>query len=198
MTVRELRDKLDKLIEEDENYGDAPVYYDDAELNLMPIDAEEVNVVKAIEQPSFRYEHLNVGDVFCCLNVNRYDRGEFEYWAGGARVMPPELLNGDIEKANEAMNYIAHEIAEEVFKFYFASEMDRQFKNVLYTEEIKDSLKIYKEKIASKIEEEFYNRWYDNLSIVFMPWDVRKILEMAKETPLTISLSRNKEDTISF
>ena len=104
MTVRELRDKLDKLIEEDKDYGDAPVYYDDAELDLEPISAEEVNVVKSIRQPSFRHEHLKVGDVFCCLNVNRYDCNEFEYTAGGAMVMPPKFINGDTEKVNEAMS----------------------------------------------------------------------------------------------
>lgn len=198
MTVRELRDKLDKLIKEDKDYGDAPVYYDDAELKLRPINAEEVNVVRAIRQPSFRHEHLKVGDVFCCLNVNRYDCDEFEYTAGGAMVMPPKFINGDTEKVNEAMNYIAKEIADEVFKIHFADEMDRQFRGVLYTDEVKDVLKIYRERLSEKIEDEFYEKWFDDLASVFMPWDVTKILKMAKEAPFKISLSGNNEDTISF
>ncbi len=198
MTVRELRDKLTKLIEEDEEYNDAPVYYDDSELDLRPINAEEVNVVKAIRQPSFRHEHRKAGDVFCCLNVNRYDCGEFEYTAGGAMVMPPKFIDGDIDKVDEAMKYIAEEIAGEVFKNHFAIEMYRQFKDVLYTDEVKDILRIYRERLAEKIEDEFYREWFDDLSSVFMPWDVRKILEMAKETTLQISLTGNKEDTISF
>ncbi len=198
MTVRELRDKLNKLIIEDKDYGDAPVYYDNSELNLEPISAEEVNVVKAIRQPSFRHDHRKVGDVFCCLNVNRYDRGEFEYTAGGAMVMPPKFINGDIEKANEAMTYIAKKIAEEVFKNHFAFEMTRLFQGVLYTDEVKNQLKIYRERLAEKIEEEFYQEWFNDLSSVFMPWDVAKILEMAKETTLKISLSGDKKDMISF
>lgn len=198
MTVRELRDKLSELIEEDEEYGDAPVYYDDAELDLRPINSEEVNVVKAIRQPSFRHERRKVGDVFCCLNVNRYGCGEFEYTAGGAMVMPPEFINGDIDKVNEAMKYIAEEIAGEVFKIHFAIEMARRFRGVQYTDEVKYALKIYRERLAEKIEDEFYREWFDDLASVFMPWDVTKILEMAKETTLQISLSGDKEDTITF
>lgn len=198
MTVRELRDKLDKLIEEDEDYRDAPVYYDDSEMNLEPIRAEEVNVVRAIRQPSFWHEHRKAGDVFCCLNVNRHGYDEFGYTAGGAMVMPEKFINGDIKKANEAMNYIAREIADEVFKIHFAIEMKRQFQGVLYTDEMKDVLKIYRERLSEKIEDEFYEKWFDDLASVFMPWDVTKILKMAKETPLHISLSGNKEDTISF
>ena len=198
MTVRELRDRLNELIKEDKDYGDAPVYYDDSELNLEPISAEEVNVVKAIRQPSFRHEPRKVGDVFCCLNVNRYDCDEFEYTAGGAMVMPLKFINGDIDKVNEAMNYIARKIAEEVFRFNFAVEMDNRFQGVQYTDEVKNILKIYRERLAEKIEEEFYQLWFDDLSSVFMPWDVMKILKMAKEIPLHISLTGNKEDTISF
>lgn len=198
MTVRELRDRLNELIKEDKDYGDAPVYYDDSELNLEPINAEEVNVVKAIRQPSFRHEQRKVGDVFCCLNINRYGCDEFEYTAGGAMVMPPKFINGDTDKVNEAMKHIAEEIAGEVFKTHFAIEMERQFQGVLYTDEVKNILKIYRERLAEKIEDEFYEEWFDDLSSVFMPWDVKKILEMAKETTLQISLSGNKEDTISF
>ena len=198
MTVRELRDKLTELMEEDEDYGDAPVYYDDTELNLEPVSVEEVNVVKAIRQPSFRHKRIKAGDVFCCLNVTRHGYDEFGYTAGGAMVMPAKFINGDIKKANEAMNYIAREIADEVFKIHFAIEMKRQFQGVLYTNEVKDMLKIYRERLSEKIEDEFYKKWFDDLASVFMPWDVTKILKMAKEMPLHISLSGNKEDTISF
>ena len=200
MTVRELRDKLDKLMEEDKDYGDAPVYYDDLELNLEPISAEEVNVVKAIRQPLFRHESRKVGDVFCCLNVNRYDCDEFEYTAGRAMVMPPKFINGDIEKVNEAMRYIARKIAEEVFKFYFVDEMSKALDGIQYTEEVKHILEIYREKFEEKVEDVFYLEWFDDLASVFMPWDVTKILKMAKETTLSlhISLTGNKEDTISF
>ena len=80
MTVRELRDRLDELIEKDESYGDAPVYYDDGELDFKPITGEEVHVVQALQSPAFRYDHLNLGDVFCCLNIDRneisFDFGE--------------------------------------------------------------------------------------------------------------------------
>ena len=146
MTVRELRDKLNELIAKDESYGDAPVYYDDDELDLMP----------------------------------------------------PEFLNGNNEKTEEALEYIANKIAEDVFKFNFEIEMNRHFKGAQYTDEIKYTLEIYRNRFEEKVEEEFYQTWYDKLLKSFMPWDVRRILKMAKTTPLRISLSGDKEDMISF
>jgi hypothetical protein len=100
ITVRELRDRLNELIAKDESYGDAPVYYDDAELNLQPIDAEEVHVVQAIQQPSFRHDSLKPGNVFCSLNINMYDREELDYRTGGAMVIPPDLLKNRRDMRN--------------------------------------------------------------------------------------------------
>jgi len=197
MTVRELRDRLDELIKKDESYGDAPVYYDDAELNLRPIDAEEVHVVQAIQQPSFRHEHLNPGDIFCSLNINRYDCEELDYWTGGAMVIPPDFLKN---RREEVMEYIAEFISDEVFKYNYAMDFDRQFKNVQYTDETKERMKIFFQGFGDKVDEEFDRPfgWGETLSKSFTPNEVAKIKELAKTIPFNVELTGDKEDSISF
>jgi len=195
MTVRELRDRLNELIAKDESYGDAPVYYDDAELDLEPISAEEVNVVQAIQQPSFRHEHLNPGDIFCSLNINRYEREELDYWTGGAMVIPPDVLKN---RREDVMKYIAEFIADEVFKYNYAMDFDRQFKNVPYTDETKERMKIFFHDFGDRVEDEFFRRWNEELTASFTLGEVAKIMGWAKKVPFRVELSGDKEDTISF
>ena len=194
MTVKELRDRLNELIEKDALYGDAPVYYDDAELNLRPIDAEEVHVVQAIQQPSFRHEHLSPGDIFCSLNINRYDCEELDYFTGGAIVIPPDFLKNHRE---EVMKYIAEYISDEVFKYNFAIDFDRQFKNVPYTDETKARMKMFLCDFDNKVDEDFDRRWGwgEFLLASFTPDEVAKIKEWAKKVPFNVELTGNKEDS---
>lgn len=195
MTVRELRDRLNELIAKDESYGDAPVYYDDAELDLEPISAEEVNVVQAIQQPSFRHDSLKPGNVFCSLNINRYDCEELDYWTGRAMVVPPDFLKN---RREEVMKYIAEFIADEVFKYNYAMDFDRQFKNVQYTDETKERMKIFFQDFSDKVEDEFFRRWNEELTASFTLGEVARIREWAKKAPFRVELTGDKEDTISF
>lgn len=192
MTVRELRDRLNELIKKDASYSDAPVYYDDAELNLRPIETEEVYVIQAIQQPSFRHNSLNPGDIFCSLNINRYECEELDYWTGGAMVIPPDVLKNHRE---EVMKYIAKFIADEVFKYNYAMDFNRQFKNVQYTDETKERMKIFFQDFGDRVEDEFSRRWNEELTASFTPDEVAKIRRWAKKVPFKVELTGDKEDS---
>ena len=161
----------------------------------MPIDAEEVHVVQAIQQPSFRHEHLDPGDIFCSLNINRYDREELDYWTGGAMVIPPDFLKN---RREEVMKYIAEFIMDEIFRYNYAMEFDEQFKNVPYTNETKERMKIFFQDFGDKVEDEFDRKWNEELIASFTLGEVAKIKEWAKKVPFRVELTGDKEDTISF